>query len=1079
MSQLSIYKASAGSGKTFQLAREYLKLIFNPKERFSTILGVTFTNKATAEMRERILKELFVLSLGQPSAHAEPLMQEHGYTIHELKEKARQLLNQILHNYSQFNISTIDSFFQRILKAFTREVGLNTGFNVELNHKQVLEEVIARFFDELTNDSPYKEWLSQFSLKKMEEGKGWDIQHDLFNFASDAFTEAFYAIDEEELNKYGDIKFFLDYRKTLDKQVGQIARYLEQKGQEGLEIIQKHGLTVNDFSYKTKGVAGFFQKLTEVSPFAIEKPNSYVLKAYASDDNIKGWCAQKAANRAAVEQCVVGGLKSTLATIINYYEQHYETYQTAIVIRSNLDVFALIAEIFNRLNEYCNEKNIFLLPLASPLLAKIIGNNDAPFIYEKTGEILKHFMIDEFQDTSNLQWRNFFPLVQNGLAQKNYSLVVGDVKQSIYRWRNSDWTLLESKLAQQFKFAGVEEINLPYNWRSDRNIVLFNNWVFQNITKITALGLDDVFRTEEQWVKQIKRIDDIYQNAVQKIPDKREVHDGFVRLGFVERMESNEETQQLALSKMVDTILDLHKAGYQPRDIAILVRQNKEGAMVARYLMHYRQLHPELESVFQFVSNDSVFLGASTSIQLLASIVSFMVEPSDQLIRAQVVHLYVSLKHNSTKAFEVLTGSDFSSIETVFDYLPKSFKAEFEQIKQLPLTELISALIRIFIYESLKEIAQSEKAFINAFQDAVHKFTQNQGGDLTGFVDWWNNFGATTPISLSDDQNAIKILTIHKAKGLEYNALILPFVNWTTDQRSILLWCHTKPPFDRFKQVPILYSKKLTDTHFKNTYAEERLLAMVDNINLLYVAFTRAKKALYIFSAAPSQKISQKNMSDVLYTLVDNEITSLPEGLNWDESAQTAEMGALQPLRKGEDKTDKNQEHELKLGQLTNIKISLRAPEFFKDLSDGEFSSASRGKIYHEVLENVIHHNDLNKAIKKLELKGIIAYADRQVLFDKLQKTLAKKPFVDWFSGKYKVKTELNYLMANKSVKRPDRIMYNDKELIVVDYKFTHTKSQAHYKQVKQYMSDLADIENVPIVGYVWYVLNEELIRVE
>ncbi|MBI9065971.1 MAG: UvrD-helicase domain-containing protein [Salinivirgaceae bacterium] len=1071
MAVLTIYKASAGSGKTFQLIREYLSLIFNPKTHFSSILAVTFTNKATAEMRDRILNELFALANALDSGHTQYLKKLYNLSEDEIKIKAKFLLNDILYNYGRFKISTIDSFFQIILKSFTREIGLNLGFSLELNKKQILELSIEKFFETIQENKQLSNWLSDFAIQKIESGKSWDIQNDILSFTEDAFSELFFSFSEEQLKQFSDIRNLNTYKQNLNFIIDGFINSLRKIGDSALIGLKESNLKVDDFSYKNSGVAGFLVKQKGIDSYTVAKPGKRVESALHSDDFISGWCAKSSPKKDEILNCVQQKLHPVLLELFKLFETKYEHYISAVAILKSIDILAIIVEVFNHLINYCNEKNIFLLPLASPLLSKMIGSNDAPFIYEKTGEYLKHFMIDEFQDTSNLQWANFYPLFFNGISQDYKSLVVGDVKQSIYRWRNSDWTLLENQIQDQFRFFSQEEKVLPNNWRSDKNIVEFNNSCFKKIASIAQSEINNEFASYG-FLDAENLVERIFSTTEQQVSPKKINSTGFVNVKFYEFEKDAEYNQTLINEYVIESLNKLFEHGFSPKDIAVLVRRNKEGAQIAQALMDYRRNNPEKAHLFEFVSNDSVFLGSSSIIQLLIALLEFIIDETNLLSKGKILQYFyvqnMSPKEASTKLIDI----DFSDNNAFLNALPDQFKNEKDQLIELSLSQLVASLLKIFVFKINSSTAQNHFPFINAFQDAILNFTKKNGSDISGFIEWWYEFGFQTPINLSEEQNAIRIVTIHKSKGLEYKAVIAPFSYWNLDQRSKLMWCKPQvEPFNEISAIPVMYSSKLADSIFKEEYAKEKLMATIDSLNMLYVAFTRAEQALFIGAPANTTK-KIKTVGDLLYEYMHsmNEEKQNSEFVDDDNSFTIGELSLIEkeehPIREYPFDSDI---------EFSSNEIAVRIKSNAAIFNEKDVSQTQQGKILHKILENTKVIGDLEAATQKLVNSGIIQEKDKNAYFNFLSERLSSFEHNDWFSDKWKIMNEVAILQPGGQIRRPDRVLISDTEIVIVDYKFTKAKSSSHIQQIKEYMKLVQVVENKHVTGFVWYLLSNEL----
>ncbi len=1079
MSLLTVYTASAGSGKTFQLTGEYLKLIFNREVNFRSILGVTFTNKATAEMRDRILSELYLLATNQHSNHSNVLKECYQLNDRDLAQRASFLLKQIVHNYSRFNISTIDSFFQIILKALTREIGLNASLNVELNQNQIIEKSVEDFFSQIDEKPQLKYWLSEFAIQKIHEGKSWDVQKDVLKFATEAFNETFFSFSEAELKQIASLESFKLFKNELAAIMDPVFNKLHDFGIRALKTIRTYGLQVDDFQYKNAGVAGYFIKLQQMVPGKIPEPGVRVLKACKSPDGMQDWCAKSSANASLIQECVQSGLQNLLTQCVDFYDQHIVNYNTAYEVYKNLDVFALLSDVFNHLRDFCNEHDIFLLSMASPFLAKLIDKNDAPFIYEKTGEYLKYYMIDEFQDTSRMQWQNFYPLFFNSISQGNRSLVVGDVKQSIYRWRNSDWNLLHSELLQEFAAFAPDVVNLPNNYRSQRYLVEFNNWCFSTLAVIAQSQFTQKLEEGKLQIGNPDIITEIYQTVKQNIPDNNTHTQGYISVRFNTDDNSENPAGLQVQNQLIENLYQLFENGYQPRDIAILVRKNAEGALVSRWLMQHRQNNPDEGHLFAFVSNDSVFLNASLIVNYLVAAIRFLIEPSNELNNAELYYFYTSRKESPSGSVSNLSAIDFSDLDAFLKLLPPHFVQAIEELRHLPLTTLVNRLLNLLIYpDDLLNVSQNF-AFIQTFQDAVLQFSQKQGNNLAAFIEWWEQTGNQLAVSLSEEQNAIRIITIHKSKGLQYKAVILPFVNWNLDQQSKLIW--VKPenkPYNSMPVLPLTYSSKLLSTHFGTHYMHEHLMAVIDSLNMAYVAFTRAENALFIIAPLPKKNDSAKRINDVLYRAFTDFKNNLLPVPNKETIPDFFTFGVIPPLEKTKETPLLGNDAIPRLNKTDFLKLRLKGQRFFQ-IDNQESEPIYKGQVFHALLEHIFTPDDIPDAVEKLIGYGLIHFSEKKFYIDALSKLISHTAVNSFFTSGYKTLTEASIMLTDGALKRPDRVLFGADEVIVLDYKYTLSTSDAHKNQVLEYMQAISQIENKPVKGFVWYLINNHLVEVK
>ncbi len=1073
MNGLNICKASAGSGKTFKLTEEYLKIIFEQKGKFSNILAVTFTNKATAEMQDRILKELYLLSSNKESAHLETLCKHLNISQQKVREYAQIYLKQILHNYSFFNISTIDSFFQKILKAFVREIGINTGFNIELSNNIVIEKAVEQLLSELQNNKNILQLLESFAFDKMQKASSWDIHKDLISFSQTCFNEVFLSLNDNYIHNL-TFKNFNTLNSELNNITSNFIKQVRQFGNDFCNKLKEHNLSIDDFSYKKSGVAGYFNKIQNSTIKDFAPYGKRVLDAANSEDSIKGWTSNTANNKFDIQACVNSGLQQITKDYIKFIDENKELFYTAIVTKDNLISFAVFTEIYKHILQYCNDNNLFLLSMTSPLLSKMINEQDAPFIYEKTGTFIHHFMIDEFQDTSEIQWKNFSPLVTNSIAQGDKTLIVGDVKQAIYRWRNGNWDLLSNKIQQQFKNFKPTEQNLEYNWRSLKNIITFNN-AFFDISSKTIQQYNAEYLQGNECIKQPSlNIEKIYDNSSQNIPNKTTDTEGYIKLHFIEKEkgELKEETTQKRLNFLHNVILQLADSGYKAKDIAILIRKKDEGQKVAEHLIKLSKENPENADLYNFVSDESLNLNSSEFVNLIVLLIKWLHQPNNSMLKAQIIQLYSSLCYDIPTSIQQLNTIDLTNDEQFFASLPTEFGKQSKLLKQYTIPNITQELIKIFFIENekLQNKFNNHIAFIQTFQDLVLSYTQKNGNNIEEFTLWWETEGQSKSINISDEQDAIRIMTIHKSKGLEFKVVIMPFADWdiSNSKNKPIIWCNTNDnkPFNNFSIFPITYSEALSETIFKNDYYQEYLKQIIDNINLLYVGFTRARNALFIFSkhSVPDKTPKISNTAQIISLTAPN-----INGATTNEDENIYEWGTL-PKIEASKTTELN--HQLLNYKLSKPNKQLKIKMEGKDIinSEEENSQIINGKIYHKIFEYITTTKSIDNAVSKVIQMGLIDTGECQNIINQITEYINNTNVSDWFSDNWSIKNERSILLPSGEQKRPDRVIENKNKIIVIDYKFTSIEHNKYKKQVKEYIQALKQISNKTIEGYIWYV---------
>ncbi len=1125
MSQLNVYKASAGSGKTFRLAIEYMKLALTNETNYRHILGVTFTNKATAEMKSRIIGELYHLAKGQDSVYMDVLTRELGWQPMQVERQAQLALKRILHDYSRFSISTIDSFFQRVIKAFNRELGINAAYNVELDEMGILEEAIDRMIQSLEDDPKLLEWLDAFASDKIREGKGWNLKKDILRLGNEIYNETFKSLNESLYEKLNDRSFLRDYRGKLSKIIVLYENKLKSLGQEGLNILAQESLSADDFKRKSSGPAGSFQKIKELK-FAL---SATVLEA-ATEPSAWVTASVKEPLKSRLNEVAENRLMPKLYEAVQLVESQERNYITAKLIVSQLYTLGILVDLRKAVKELCREKGIVLISDSGHLLKNVIADSETPFVYEKTGSVYSHFMIDEFQDTSGLQWNNFRPLIGNSLSENNLSLVVGDVKQAIYRWRSGDWRLLAGKLGESFPAFGLHNEVLNSNWRSHGKIIRFNNTIFrlapellqQNVTaELSSAGIDEnpVSIT----------IPEVYADSIQQVSNIKTTELGYVRVKFLEsKAELKKANGELVLKELVESIKTLQDKGVKANEMAILVREKKEARLIADLFLEQKSL-PENQSYnFDILSSESLYIANSEVIGFLIAILTGFLNPDNQVVGAEVSYLYyqkiyprlkelskvpvlredsgseskankeqLSLEFetkpvSSEQTYELDENNQFEEFEhpenDLLQYLnSKNFE---ELIAGKPILEIIYSICEKFNLFSLAD----ELAYLQAFVDQISVFERNHASELTSFLNWWEENGVRFTIPVSDSIDAINVLTIHKSKGLEFAHVLIPFFDWSvhpssSPEKAPLLWCKPEvEPFSEMDLVPVRYKNEVGQSIFYREFFTEKFNTYIDNLNLMYVAFTRAKAALWVW-ATFSGKLG--TVGDLLKLAVEKQVAYGNLGMEsesvellsvYNTENQILEYGELVEMT-GENGKNEATVQDVRLSEFefTDFRrflhIRKNGEDFFTRESKKQ-SGINKGKLIHEVLSLIETSADLGKAVKRIETEGKISSPEADKMLSDLTALLNDPEVKPWFDGTHRVVNERNILTGQNGTKRPDRIMIGADGVVVVDYKSGDTESEKYKSQVRSYMNELRKCGFQQVTGYIWYTRTNKRVRI-
>lgn len=1062
---LTIYSASAGSGKTYKLTGIYLSRLFSSRNAYKRILAVTFTNKAAADMKRKILSQLFSIAEGEKSEMAEELLKETGFSPQKLTSDARSLLHTILHDYSGFSVGTIDSFFQKVLKAFTREIGLQQGYIIEIDHSQILARAVDETLSDTGSDSELRRWVSDYARNRIEGGKSWNLKDDILKLAGEIFKEKFRLIDEDERKKLRDRNFLNRYVADLKSLRISFERRLSSYSDCCRAILDRHSVDDNMFFRGKSGGVGSFLNLMKEGPDGLFKPvNSTVLKVLESPPV---WTA-KAGPAPELKKAYDDGFQDLFIEALKYYQSYFTTVNTAILIAENIYILGILADILENVHEITSAENRFLLSDAGELLWLIIKDDQAPFIYEKVGNIYENFMIDEFQDTSLIQWNNFRPLIGNSMAEGHNNLVVGDVKQSIYRWRNSDWRILGGLLGKEIGESRMETEHLDKNWRSRKNIISFNNTLFSILPK----QIDESDKNSTGTML----LGGLYSDVRQDCPVKKE--GGYVRIEFLADQEISFE--ELSLSRLPDIIENLQDRGYSCSDIGILVRTNSEGTSVLNKFLDYReQAGDEKRKKYNYniVSGESLLLSGSAAINFIISLISVLLDPKDYLNRAIMLRNWLASK--GANPMEADLADLDSESERLF---PQGYEAFINRLRNMPLFEAVENIILFF--ELGKNPANT--AYLNSFQDHLLDFSGTTSSDATAFMEWWNTTGIEKSIVLSDRQDALRVMTIHKSKGLEFKAVILPFVSWNLGHgnKSPVMWINPlNPPFSNVQMVPVKYKSAMQYSDFADDYYRESYYALVDNLNLLYVAFTRSIDSLFVFSPADSKAGS---ISSSLFEALNKQSDSEKDkpGLNlaayFDTVKKVFSLGEIPEISH---LTARNEEFHTSAGGyyvnhgINRLHFKLKGENLFTRLDGDTGKKLNYGRLMHEIFESVHILDDIHPAIEKMVVDGRIPENERKEIENRISAAIQRKEVVEWFRPGLNVMNEAEILTTDGTIRRPDRVIIDKEKVIIVDFKFGSEKKE-YLNQVNNYRKLLMGMGYSDAEAWIWYVDNDMVIKV-
>lgn len=1079
---LTVYRASAGSGKTYTLTLEYLKQVLRSEHSvtlFRSVLAVTFTNKATEEMKSRILSSLNDLAEGKDAALSKVLQKELQLEEKNLQYRARKVRTAILHDYSRFAVSTIDTFFQKIIHSFIREAGLRPGFRLETDQDKILDEAIDQLLLS-THEKPaiYNQILGMID-EQMESGSTWDIRGMLKEKAGLIFKEDFRALGDSFYSMISDPVLMQMYTEDVRSIVTNFEKLMTDFASQAFGLMTDVDLEIDNFRYGKSGPFGYFVRIKK----GLYSPSQRVLEALYDESK---WIRSREEGmiRSSLEQ-IVPQLHELLKSALLVYDTQLEKVQTAKAILKNLNLLKLLAEIESNVRSVIADENLMPISESTHILGKLIDGNETPFIYERIGTHYRNYMIDEFQDTSIAQWQNFRPLLTNSLAENNFNMVVGDVKQSIYRWRNGDWTILANKLERDFAHFEINRKSLDTNWRSKQAVVHFNNTLFYKFPRFVEMHR----KNENPHLPEEfhKLISSAYQDVEQKTSPKIEEGSGYV---FVEAIHSSDDarSEDLILSRLPELIVDIQDRGYKASDIAILVRRAIEGELVSNCLLKYKKESGDTKHCFDIISQDTLYIANSLSVRLIIGLLRACIDSGNEINNAFLNHYLHRKMLNINKPKETVQLDLFSSTnfpkesEKFSGLLPKNIISFLTDINQLSLPEIFEQLISTF---ELNKDTESI-SYIQELHDELLKFSKNKLSDVAAFLNWWELNSKKLKLSPGESTNGINILTIHKSKGLQFPIVIIPFCNWQMKPRvNNLMWVNPYSiPFNTLPKVPVNYSKNLSLSEFKLDYELETTQTLVDNINLMYVAFTRPEDELYIM--LPLGKESDNPPASYIY----NTATALYRFFNYKEEKTGEEFKYSFKFGK---QTNKEKQKEIEAKNLLihnytsnnfikKLRTRYESEDFFSE--NGILQQRNYGKLMHRVFAEIIHLEDIKESIDKLEDEGWIASDEVSILRGKIDLAL-KNPIVnEWFSGKMEVKTETFLLLPPAMQKkygfskRPDRVMFSEDKCIVVDYKFGVVEDQSHKKQVRTYTTLLESMGYQNVTAYLWYVDSNRVMQI-
>lgn len=1027
MGRVDILSASAGSGKTFRLAYRYITTLLEEPQNYRHILAVTFTNKATDELKSRILTQLDALAEEKPSDF-DGRLREEGYDPATTRPRAALARNLILHDYNNFAVMTIDKFFQRVMRAFVKELGVELNFNLELKTDSLIEQAADRMLDGVGEDSDLYGWIMDYIGEKIADGESWNIKGAIASLGNQLFNEEYRHARISSEDK-PELRRILHSATT---KAASLKAHYQKGGAAFVELMEQHGLRIEDFKGGARNSVALYAN--RVAQGEIVEPKSAVHAALQKGEWHK---AGKSPLYTTIDS-LVPQLHEIVERLVELYPKVVYAENTRKVLSSHYRDFALLADLRSSIDNLCVEQEILPISAVGELIASLVADNDTPFIYEKSGNRYDYFMIDEFQDTSTMQWHNFVPLLHNALSQTVGSpvLLVGDIKQSIYRWRGGDWSLLSSGVEREF--AECTKERLMVNRRSRRNIVAFNNSLTHCAVEYIATQLqgelNEAHRAGALTSQQAKELANMVREAYadykqQPAPNAQE---GYVTVGIA--------APEVSPHPAITRIEELQERGYRACDIAVLVRTNREARTIAAEILEYKN-NPARNPKYSFdvVTQEALTISSSMAVRFVIASLAIASNPDDRLARA-IYNDYFS------RPFE----ESLSAPEEAF-------------IRSLSLLQPEEAFNEIMLHYPTCS-SPDEAPYLQALHNQIIDFSVRKVADTALFVKWWNESGCEESVALPQDADAITVITIHKSKGLGFKAVIIPYCSWTMQPmpRSTVWMEPNTPLSERITKFPASYNKTIARSNFSHDYYNELTMAAIDSLNALYVAITRAKEELHIIvpeeSGASTTGAIVKRMANI--EQAGQEYSLGTPSMHTPESRPRPSLSSFTTYSPSE-------------------KIAVRYthqrydPEGCNNIAPRDY-----GILMHRMMEQAATNKDIDKQISLALNDGLIGAVEAEQLRGHIAQAMQNERVREWFDGSWeRILSERDIIDCGESW-RPDRVMIKGTRAVVVDYKFGSAKSSAHRHQIEGYAKLLGRMGYKTIEAYLWYITLGEIEQV-
>lgn len=1050
MKRAHILSASAGSGKTYQLAYKYVRDVIEHPELYRAILAVTFTNKATEEMKSRILREIHLLASNQKSNYTKRLVEELDMSENQIRERAINARTLILHDYSRFSVLTIDRFFQRIIRAFIKELGIDLNYNIELKPNNLLTQSTETLIESIAEDQELRKWMLEFAEERMNDGAKWDMRNDLISLGRELFNEKArerLAMKQSKESLQEIINHYIARSEQWRKELREI-------GAQGIAIMDRYGVLSTQF----KGLSNSFARIFErYAAGEFKEPTATAQKA---SHNVELWYGKGAEEsiRAAANE-----LQPLLDKLCTSYTKAIKVINTTSLLRENYRSFALLSDLYDQIVSMCDKENIMILGETKHILSTFINDSNTPFIYEKVGNRYERFMIDEFQDTSAKEWKNMLPLLHNAMASSEdvSVFIVGDIKQSIYRWRGGDWRLLQQQAQEDMGIDNTLKLHLKENYRSLPDIVEFNNSMIREIVAKDNNYLNELL---DNALKD-KHIDQSLHSSLHNIvatayaehaqmPARQSAERGYAEVTLFDyAMES----------PFIESIEHAIERGYKYSDILILVRDSNDGAKVAATLFAYKEANFTSRGLagFNILTADVLTIGTCSISEFIIAVFRLAVH-NDNKIERGVYNRYLGKPLHS-----MLTSEELDTLH---------------RIAHLSLMEAFEEVVRHYnLYERKEDIAA-----LQAMHEQVISFSALRIADIQQYLKWWDEKGQDEHLTIDMSSDTIEITTIHKAKGLERPVIIIPYCKWATTPRGNLhqvVWAKADNgvmnEVELGGEFPVIYRNTMRESAFTTEYYNELVMSHVDAINLLYVAFTRAVEELYVYVPKNlNTKGDSRNHNTSIVELVSEAAASLcgkPTIVQEEDLMESITYTYGTPLSKATKGKDTLPTASMLLKEYNThapqLNIRHRGTRYEEEGLTKPDTMQGLGIRLHRLFERAYSTDELRQRIRLMEQNCNIDSKEAEELVKKVEMALTNPTIKEWFNGEWEeIKSEAE-IIHRGNVRRPDRVMIKGRRAVVVDYKFGERQDKRYRTQLTDYIKLLHEMDRYDTIeGYIWYI---------